>query len=174
MPIADNIIAETERLVLKELNVNDTTFILELLNSKGWISFIGDRNVRNTEQAKHYLENGPLKSYREQGFGLWKVELKDQGIPIGMCGLLQRTLLNEPDIGFALLPSHTGKGYAFECATAVLELAFQVYHIEQLSAIVVPHNTASIGLLEKLGFVFTRQFSFPNEQEILCLYQWHH
>ncbi|MFA6261004.1 MAG: GNAT family N-acetyltransferase [Bacteroidia bacterium] len=173
MQATDQIILETQRLVLRKLTLNDTAFILELLNSEGWIRFIGDRNVKNEEQAKYYLENGPLKSYREHDFGLWKVDLKENGIPIGMCGLLQRPNLSEPDIGFALLPSYTGKGYAFECAAAVLELAFQSFHLEKLSAIVVPHNTASISLLEKLGFVFIKQFSFPNEQELLCLYHWH-
>ena len=43
----------------------DTEFIIQLLNSPGWLKFIGDRNVKTEDDAKAYLENGPLTSYRE-------------------------------------------------------------------------------------------------------------
>jgi hypothetical protein len=56
-------ILETDRLRLREFNSGDTVFIISLLNSEGWLKFIGDRSVRTPEQAKAYLENGPLKSY---------------------------------------------------------------------------------------------------------------
>ena len=58
-----NAILETERLQLRTFTLDDTQFIMELLNSAGWLRFIGDKNVRTEEQARSYLENGPLKSY---------------------------------------------------------------------------------------------------------------
>ena len=58
-----NFILETERLVLSQFTIDDTTFIVELVNGPVWIEFIGDRNIKTTEQAKSYLQNGPLKSY---------------------------------------------------------------------------------------------------------------
>ena len=63
-------ILETERLVLRKFTLDDTAFIIELLNSEGWIKYIGEKNVRTNDQAREYLENGPLKSYRNNGFGL--------------------------------------------------------------------------------------------------------
>ena len=69
-------ILETERLALREFTFDDTAFIVELVNSPGWIRFIGDRNIKTEEQAKTYLENGPLKSYAQHGFGLSMVERK--------------------------------------------------------------------------------------------------
>lgn len=52
-------ILETERLILRQFTIDDTKFILELVNSQGWIANIGDRNIKTDEQAKAYLQNGP-------------------------------------------------------------------------------------------------------------------
>jgi len=70
-------ILETERLVLRQFELTDAKFIVELVNTPGWLEFIGDRNIRTEDAAISYLQNGPLKSYKESGFGLSMVELKD-------------------------------------------------------------------------------------------------
>ena len=77
---------ESERLFLRPLTLEDGEFILQLLNTDGFIKYIGDRNVKTIEQAKDYLMNGPLKSYETNGFGLSLVELKTDRTPVGMCG----------------------------------------------------------------------------------------
>lgn len=164
-------IAETARIRLRKFTFNDAVFIVDLLNSKGWLQFIGDRNVKTEEQAKQYLEKGPIKSYTEHGFGLWMVELKGTGAPIGMCGILKRDKLEYPDLGFALLPQYHGKGYAFESAQAVLQHAHHELNLKQVYAIVLPSNAASVGLLEKLEFRFVNRFSFTDDKEELCLYE---
>src|SRR5688572_4300133 len=107
-------VLETARLRLREFTLEDTPFIIALLNSPGWLQFIGDRNVRTPEQARGYLEHGPFKSYRENGYGLCLVEQKESGNPVGMCGVLKRDTLDSPDIGFAFLPGFQGQGYALE------------------------------------------------------------
>src|SRR5688572_6108430 len=116
-------IAETERLLITEFTFDDATFIQELVNTPSWIENIGDRNVKSEKDAKRYLENGPLKSYNEHGFGLYKVTLKETNLPIGMCGLIKRDMLEDVDIGFAFLPAYEGKGYGFESSSAVLNFA---------------------------------------------------
>ena len=166
-----NYILETEKLKLRELTMDDTSFIIELVNSTGWLKYIGDRNIKTTEQAKSYLENGPLKSYQESGFGLWLVETKDTKNPIGMCGLLRRDYLNHPDIGFAFLPEFIGKGFGFEAAAATLSLAKDQLKILTLYAITMPTNYASIKLLEKIGMKFIKSISPHGSQEELHLYQ---
>lgn len=165
-----NYILETERLRLRELTPADTAFIIELLNTPGWLQFIGDRNVRTGEQAIAYLQNGPLKGYREHGFGMWRVETKADGTPIGMCGIMKREHLEHPDIGFAFLPQYNGQGYAYEAASASLSYAKEALGIEQVAAIVLPGNTSSIKLLEKLGLTLIRSFAFPDSKEELLLY----
>lgn len=163
-------ILQTDRLILREFNLADTGFIIELLNSPGWIEFIGDRNVKTEEQAVNYLENGPLKSYRQNGFGLSMVELKD-GTPVGMCGILKRAELDTPDIGFAFLPEHSGKGYAYEVANATLLYAKDKFRLEKIAAITIASNERSILLLKKLGFSHSGVFVFPGTTEELLLFR---
>lgn len=163
-------ILETERLQLRELTTADTAFIIELLNSPGWLEYIGDRNVHNEEQAIAYLENGPIKSYGLNGYGLFMVMLKEDQTPIGMCGIINRGILENPDIGFALLPEYAGKGYAFEMADATLKYAKETLKLPKILAIVLPTNPHSIRLLEKIGLKQEGTFVYPDSGEELLLY----
>ena len=165
-----NYILETKRLTLREFTSADAQFIIQLLNSPGWIEFIGDRNVRTDEQAINYLLNGPIKSYDENGFGLSLVETKADKKPIGMCGLIKRSHLEHPDIGFAFLPEFTGKGFAYEIANATVVFAKEVLKMPCVLAVTIPTNTASIKLLGKIGLKFIKTISFPNETEELMLF----
>lgn len=158
-------VLETERLRLRQFTLDDTKFIIELLNSPGWIEFIGDRNVKTEEQAIQYLQNGPMKSYEENGYGLSLVESKD-GLPIGMCGIIRRAKLEHPDIGFAFLNEFTGKGYGYEIATATLNYAIDNLKLPKIVAITVPHNIKSIKLLEKIGMKFVKRFTNENDEEL--------
>ncbi len=168
-PVA--IILQTARLLLRVLTPGDTAFLIALMNSPGWLKYIGDRNVRTEAQALAYLENGPLRSYQENGFGLYLVQDKESGQPLGMCGIIKREGLDNPDIGFAFLPEFTGQGYAFEAARAVLEYAQNALHLSTILAIVLPENLASIRLLEKLGMRQDGALCLPGEQETLRLYR---
>lgn len=161
---------ETERLGAREFVLEDAPFIVRLLNSPGWLQFIGDRKVKTEEEAKTYLENGPLKSYREYGFGLYLIERKVDKTAIGMCGILKRERLDDPDIGFAYLPEFHGKGYALEMAQAMLQYARERLLITGVSAIVLPSNAPSIRILEKLGLRPIKSIYFPGNNEELLLY----
>jgi len=159
-------ILETKRLRLREFTLSDSPFIIELLNSPEWIEYIGDKNVRTETQAIEYLQNGPLKSYAQNGYGLFLVETKD-GLPIGMCGIIKRDSLENPDIGFAFLKDFTGKGYAYEIASATLAHAINELKISKISAITLPHNTRSVRLLEKIGMKFIKSFPSQTGEELL-------
>jgi RimJ/RimL family protein N-acetyltransferase len=163
-------IIETERLFLRRFIPDDSEFILELLNTEGWIRYIGDRNVRTTEQAKSYLENGALKSYETNGFGLNLVQLKANNKPIGMCGLIKRDYFDHPDIGFAFLPDYTGKGYAYEIAERVINYGLNQIQLKKILAITLPENFPSIKLLKKLGFSYEKNFVSADTNEELSLY----
>jgi len=165
-----NYFLETQRLGLRKFVSDDAFFIVELLNTPGWLQFIGDRNVKTAEQAIRYLEEGPIKSYKQNGFGLWMVELKKDKTPIGMCGILKRKNLEHPDIGFAFLPEYTGKGYAIEIASATLSYGREKLGIEKILAITIPGNEKSIRLLEKIGLSFKENISATEEGEQLLLY----
>src|ERR1044072_4986790 len=114
-------VLETERLSLRQFTVDDAQFILKLLNEPSFLRYIGDKQVRNLEDARQYLLNGPMASYERNGFGLYLVELRESYPPIGICGFLKREELPDPDIGFAFLPEFWSKGFALEAATALLQ-----------------------------------------------------
>src|SRR5437762_1683859 len=123
---ASSPLLQTDRLRLRELDERDAGFMLELLNEPGWLRFIGDRGIRTEEAAREYLRNGPMTMYRERGFGLWCVEVKPVGTPVGVCGLIKRDTLDDIDIGFAFLARHEGCGYGAESARAVMTHAREV------------------------------------------------
>lgn len=163
-------ILETERLVLRHLEPGDATFILRLLNEPSFIENIGDRGVRNLEDAERYIENGPRASYDRFGFGLFLVELKSSGDPLGICGLLKRDALEVPDIGFAFVPEFWSQGYAIEAASATFAWARDTLGIKRLAAITSPNNDKSIRLLEKLGFRFDRMMSLTEGETEVRLF----
>lgn len=151
------IILETKRLRLRQLAPDlDDEFILELLNDPSFIRYIGDKGVRELEAARRYIVDGPVKSYEAYGFGLYLVELKMNRAPIGICGVLKRETLPDPDIGFAFLPAYWNQGYAFESAAAVMEHARGTLKLPRVLAITSPDNEASEKLLNKVGLRFDR------------------
>ena len=89
---------------------------------------------------------------------------------MGMCGIIRRDYLEHPDIGFAFLPQYMGKGYAFEIAYATLRHARDKLNLPAICAIVLPENSSSIRLLEKLGLRFVRKMALEGSNEELLLY----
>jgi RimJ/RimL family protein N-acetyltransferase len=155
-------ILETQRLVLRRLTAGDAAFILELLNEPAFLENIGDRGARTLADARRYIARGPVASYRKFGFGLYLVELKDSGAPLGICGLLKRESLDDVDIGFALLRRFWSQGYARESAAAVMHYGWTTLRLPRIVAITKPTNHASIALLEKLGLRFEKIIALPN------------
>ena len=126
-------ILETERLNLREMDEMDDEFILDLLNQPSFIENIGDRMVRDKLGAREYIASRFVKSYRENGFGLYLVELKS-GIPIGICGFVKRDTLPDPDIGFAFLPQFCGVGYALESAKATMTFGLETVKLNRANS----------------------------------------
>lgn len=163
------IIAETNRLVLSKITLNDASFLLELMNTPGWLKYNGDRNVKTLEQATNHIKSNQLKCYETHGFGYYKIQLKDEDLkPIGTSGLLKRDHLEAVDIGFSLLPEYYRKGYGFEAASEIMNLAKNEFRIKTLCAITLPINQPSIQLLEKLGLSYQKTVKpFEDDKELL-------
>ena len=150
---------KTARLLLHVMKTDDAAFIFELLNTAGWIKFIGDRNIKTSEDADNYIQkiiSNPNISYRV-------VTLLDNQTAIGLVTFIKRDYLNHPDIGFAFLPSYNKQGYAFEATKEVLnDLLNQPEH-STILATTIPENSSSIQLLKKLGFSFSKQITHEGE-----------
>ncbi len=153
-------ILETERLILRKLTADDAAFLLELINTPKFHKYIGDRGVRDVQAAEKYLDERYLASYREHGYGLYAVCLKD-GTPIGNCGFVKRDVFEFPDVGFAFLPHYESQGFGFESASALLDHGRDVLAFRRVLAITSQDNDVSVKLLEKLGFVYQALHEMP-------------
>jgi len=166
---ARTVVIQTARLVLRQLELSDAAFVLELLNEADFLRFIGDKGVTTLDGAREYILKGPVDSYGRHGFGLYATCLLD-GTPIGICGLVKREGLADVDVGFAFLSRYRSKGYAVESAAAVLEHARRVLRMQRIVAISSPDNAASIAVLERIGLKFERVIRLAEHSPELKLY----
>lgn len=138
-------------LWIRKFSLNDAAFVLALVNDPDWLKNIGDRDVHDLSQARKFIENGPLSSYQEKGFGLYV--FGTQNTPAGMVGLLQRDYLCKPDLGYAILPQFRNKGLTYQACALLLDFESRRMEIDSVYAMVSPDNHASVGVLKKLGFI---------------------
>lgn len=162
---------ETKRLTLRLLTHQDGAMILALLNEPAFIENIGDKGVRNLQDAKQYIDNGPLMQLSQFGFCLLCVVQKSSNKPIGLCGLIKRDGIEHPEIGYALLENYRGKGFALEAAQGVISALKTNPNIAIIQAICNPHNSRSIALLTKLGFARLALISLPEQTERVLLFE---
>lgn len=161
------LVCETQRLTIRQLNLNDAAFIVQLLNEESFIRYIADKNVRTNTDAINYLTDGPISSYQAYGFGLNLVLLKGTETPIGLCGLLKRETLEHPDLGYAFSPEFWGKGYANEAAESVLKDGIVAHALKIIWAVTMPDNLNSNNLLKKVGFNLKGTIELCNSQNNL-------
>jgi len=149
----------TNRLSLDIIRPEDSDFIFELVNTQGWLHFIGDRNVDSIHAATAYIE----KILKTENLTYWVVRLTESKTPIGIVTFLKKNYLDHFDIGFAFLPQFTGQGYALEATTAILHKLKQDPNHQTVLATTVPSNVNSIKLLTKMGFKFDKEISVENK-----------
>ena len=154
----------TPRLIVEPLTLNNVSFIFQLVNTEGWIRFIGDRNITSQEKAQTYIQ----KILESKNISYYVVKLKNNGDEIGIVTFIQRTYLEHPDIGFAFLPGYSKMGYAYEATDAVLKQLIQQRNLVHILATTLPENINSIKLLKKIGLVFEKEIEV--EQEKLHVY----
>lgn len=169
--VSANWLLETERLRLRAVTVEDAALMLAIWNDPAFIRNVADRGIRTIAQATEAINDGIATLFEKHGHGPYCMSLKSNGAMIGICGLFRRENLDDPDIGFAVLPDYCGMGYAGEAAFAVVEYARNDLGIQVLTAIVSAENTPSVGLIEKLGLSFDRMVTMPDDDDALCLYR---
>lgn len=148
-------ICDTERLTLRTMTIDDAAFYHALVTDPSYVRIIGDTGVRTLEQARALMTEKVLVPQAQLGYSRYVIALHD-GTPIGSCGLVKRDTLDCPDLGYAYLPAYWGRGYAVEAARAVVAHARRDIGMTRLLGITSPSNTASIGVLTKIGFRFER------------------
>jgi RimJ/RimL family protein N-acetyltransferase len=162
---------ETERLLLRPTSEEDAAFIYELFNTPKWLKNIGDRNITSPDMAKEYILTKMQPQLERLGYSNYTLIIKTDMVKIGCCGLYDREGLEGIDIGFAFLPEFEGKGFAFEAADKLKNVAFKEFGLHALGAITSKHNVASQRLLEKLGLTLVGTTALPNANEELLLFK---
>ena len=150
----------SDRLTLQLLQPTDAEFIFELVNTPDWIRFIGDRNVSSKEKAVTFIHS----VINNVNVDYWVVRLKDENVAVGIVSLVKRDYLDFHDVGFAFLPQHTKKGFAYEASLILLHYLAQEKLSPTILATTIKDNASSIALLEKLGFRFDRQIENGGEE----------
>ena len=161
---------ESSRLLLRWLTPDDADLLLAIWNDPAFVKYVGDRGIRSIDEARKAMRAGVLRLYEDYGYGPFRVGLKGNDTPVGICGLFRRDGLDVPDLGYSTLPEYCGHGYAFEAARTVLEYAANELRIERVIAIISPENAASIGLIGKLGFEFERMHTMPGDDSAVRVY----
>ena len=162
---------ETERLFLYPISIEDSSFILELFNTPKFILYVGDRNLKNVEDAENYIRKRFLPHYEKFGFGSFIIVQKSDGKKVGSAGVFTREGLAAADIGFSFLPEFEGRGFGYESSKKLLDLAFSVFGLDRLSAITTEENIVSQKLIEKLGLHYIKMIKLPEEKEEFRYYE---
>lgn len=160
----------TGRLRLRHAELKDAPAMLLLVNEPEFLQNIGDKQVRDLEQAEQYLLNGAIASYQQHGFGLYLVERLSDNATLGLCGLVQHDYLQHPDVGYALFRQYSGQGYTSEAALAVVAYARDTLGLNKLCGIVAPDNLASKRILEKTGMRPAGQKTVPGSDKLVDFY----
>ena len=160
----------TDRLSLRAVTLDDADLMLAVWNDPEFVKHVGDRGIRTIEDAQEAMREGALLLFEQYGYGPYRVALRECDTAIGICGLFRRDTLDEPDIGYAVLPDYCGKGYAYEASRAIIEYARSDLELTRLIAIISPGNDASIGLIRKLGLEFERMHKMPDDDDEVCIY----
>ncbi len=165
------LILATNRLQLRPVELGDATFFLELMNTPKWLQYIGDRGIKNLEIAKKYIQDTILITTSSQTNTQYVIQLVDNLVPIGICGLYDRAGIEGKDLGFAFLPKYEGYGYATEAAQELLSFGFDVLNLTMISAITTKENKVAQKLLRNVGFVNQGGIILPTDKEELLLYR---
>ena len=155
---------------MRTMTGDDADFIFDLLNSPGWLEYIGDRGISSLDQARDYLTSKVIPDYENSGFGFYVVERLGDETRVGNCGLIHRPGLEHVDLGYSLITAYEGRGYAFEAAKALMEYGFEVIGLQIIQAITTEANMRSQNLLNKLGMSFQKMINLPDDDEELMLF----
>jgi RimJ/RimL family protein N-acetyltransferase len=154
---------DTERLTLRDWRAEDWPEFWAATNTPAvmrWLGGVQDAGQRAAGQAR-------IESYRaEHGHTFWALERREDGALLGFCGLKRSNQAGGPqgmmEVGWRLREDAWGKGYAKEAAAAALDLAFSRFGAKEVIALTVDGNSASWGLMLRLGMERRADLDFTN------------
>ncbi|NRD75713.1 GNAT family N-acetyltransferase [Shewanella sp. VB17] len=153
------IITETQRLIIREFNLDDAKAVYHFNAPTEVNRFTGDAGMcESLTDAENIIRDRWLVDYKKFGFGRWAVVLKESNEVIGFCGFKNESRINAIDIGYRFHPEYWGTGYATESNLACIEYAKKHMELDQVFGDAVDENIASINVLVKLGMHYLSQY----------------
>jgi len=143
-------VLETERLILREMTQEDFPFLCKILQDDD-VMYAYEGAFSNIE-VQSWLDN-QIDRYREYGFGLWAVVLKEKGIMIGQCGLTMQNYNSNMvlEVGYLFQKEYWHCGYATEAAIACKEYAFDKLNAKEVYSIIRDINIPSQNVAKRNG-----------------------
>ena len=141
---------ETERLQLRHFNHDDLP-VMHILNTDPDVVRYADAPSKDIEESRSRLVNGPLADYQKYGYGRFAVDFKPSEELIGFCGIKYLPEIELPELGYRFLTQFWGMGIATEAARACVSFAREDLKLTKLIALIIPENTGSIRVAEKVG-----------------------
>lgn len=151
---------ETERLLLRPYTPEDFSALHAIFSNPDTMRYYPA--PFSEEKTRQWIDRN-IRRYREDGFGLWAVVLKETGELIGDCGITLQPIHGQmlPEIGYHLHPAFQGKGYATEAARFCVQLAFDTFHFPAVYCYMKHDNWPSMGVAGRLGMVLTEIYPDP-------------
>jgi RimJ/RimL family protein N-acetyltransferase len=146
---------ETERLLLREISLNDKEQMFQLYTNADVHKYTGDPLVESMEEMEQAIQTR-IKNYKTYGYGRWATFLKNDMRFIGWAGLAYLPEFDEIDLGYRFLPNYWGKGFATEASHAILSYGFDKLNLKRIIAIAVKEHKASIKVMQKVGMEFDK------------------
>ncbi|MEP2935786.1 MAG: GNAT family N-acetyltransferase [Gilvibacter sp.] len=146
---------ETERLVLREITLDDTKEMFGLHSNANVQKYTGEPPVESIEEMQQAIQTR-ISDYKKYRYGRWATFLKNEMEFIGWAGLAYLPEFDEIDLGYRFLPKFWGMGYATEVSHAILEYGFDTLQLDRIIAIAMKENIASIRVMEKVGMEFDK------------------
>lgn len=146
----EKVILETKRLLLREMNESDFDALCKILCDEE--TMYAYEGAFSNEEVQEWLDR-QLSRYREYGFGLWAVVLKETGEVIGQCGLTMQPWKNDEvlEIGYLFQRQFWHNGFATEAAIACKKYAFEVLKADEVCSIIRDTNIPSQRVAERNG-----------------------
>ena len=143
---------ETERLLLRPLNVGDLDFVFRHFSDPEVNRYLLDEEpVRTREQAQSIIDFYSLPG--RKSYNRWVILRKTDMRAIGTCGYHQwQTAHHRAEIGYDLERASWKQGIMSEALRAMLQYGFEKMGLNRVEALGDVENDASIRLLERLGF----------------------
>jgi len=151
-----HIIFETPRFLLRRFTKEDAPLIYKLNSDPEVVRYVHEPVLENENQAKEILINNILPQYK-LNLGRWAIYDKAGYEFIGWCGLKYIKETGVYDLGYRLLRTAWGKGYATEAAQYTLIYGLRDLKIELITGMAHVENLASIKVLEKIGMKFSKE-----------------